>query len=121
MLVAAIYVRHLRKIFYSRHIHDCNGEDGYYIDGGREYTKVIFDKPDGYVKLTLDGDVLLEQILHYDYLYKNRNAKEYPEGYYGTFEITKHSNPKFYNKLVVDGKEDILADIVFMKGDDENE
>jgi hypothetical protein len=36
--------------------------------------------------------------MYYDYQYGNKNAKNFPDGYYGKFIIREGSNPYFYKK-----------------------
>jgi len=39
--------------------------------------------------------------MYYDYQYGNKNAKNFPDGYYGKFIIREGSNPYFYKKLII--------------------
>ena len=103
MIISAIYVKSTKEILYSRYLHDFrwSKDQTVGIDGGREYTKVSFTNIDDFVSIKLDGKVLLEQILEYDWKYGNKYADKWKDGYYGRFEITENSNLDFFKKLII--------------------
>jgi len=59
------------------------------------------------IQIELDPIVLLWQILSYDYRFKNENADQWKEGYYGKFVLTSKSNPVFYKRLIVKGFDEV--------------
>lgn len=106
MIIKGVFCKLTNEIIYSRSIHDCifSEDKSISVDGGFEYFKVTGDIQE-YIIVHLDSDALLEQILFYDYKYSNKNANEYPNGYYGRFKIGPYSNTKFYKKLVTNFNE----------------
>lgn len=103
MEINAIFVISTKEILYSRCRHDyiSAADNSAAIDGGRDYTRII-GSPDNIIEIVLDGDVLLNQILEYDYTYGNKKAKAFPEGYHGRFQFKQNSNLNWYKKLVKD-------------------
>lgn len=107
MIIRAIFYKKDKEILYSRNVHDCkmstDGKVG--IDGGIfDYCRIL-GNPEDYIILDLDGGILLEQILNYDWKYRNKNADKYPLGYCGKFIVTKQSNVDFYKKLILNFNE----------------
>lgn len=102
MILNAIFCKSTKEILYSRSQHDyiSSSDKSVSVDGGFSYMRVIGDH-NNYISMQLDGDVLLEMILSYDFAYCNYNADKFPKGYYGRFEIVENSNPVFYKKLVM--------------------
>ena len=102
MEIMALFVKNTKEILYNRHRHDYRtSKDGKVsIDGFIDYCRIIGNKDD-YIELKLNGDVLLEQILYYDYRFGNNNAKNFPEGYYGKFKLYPNSNKTFYKRLIL--------------------
>jgi hypothetical protein len=98
----AIFCKHCKNIIYSRAHHDYHSCDceRCSVDGGFEYTRLIGNEED-YIVLELKKDKLLEFILNCDWRFKNINAKDFPNGYFGKFKIGENSNPAFYKKLIV--------------------
>lgn len=110
-LIKGVFVKSTKEILYSRSKHDyVSSSDGTVsIDGGRDYTKIVSNNLENSINIELNGDVLLEQILEYDWKYKNRNSDKFPDGYYGRFVITRYSNANFYDRLIIsDNKHEIL-------------
>jgi len=107
MDINAVYCRNCHEIIYSRADHDFRScTCGKVAVDGKGLRTIISDIED-FTSLILDGDVLLDQILAYDWRYGNKNAKEFPNGYCGKFKIDKYSNFRWYEKLIKEG--DILA------------
>ena len=102
MEITAVFVKSTKEILYSRHRHDCrSSEDGKVgIDGGFDYSRIIGNEND-YIILRLNGDVLLEQILYYDYRFGVSNANKFKGGFYGRFKIQTSSNKSFYKRLII--------------------
>lgn len=97
-----IFCKHCKNIIYSRSRHDYRSCDcgKCAIDGGFDYSRLIGNEED-YIVLEINKDKLLEFMLHCDWNYKNSNAKEFPNGYYGKFVISENSRVKFYKELIV--------------------
>jgi hypothetical protein len=107
MIIRGIFSKATQEILYSRSQHDCNmSEDKLVgIDGGLwDYCRIL-GTPEHYIMLDLDGDVLLTQILEYDWAYKNSRAESFPNGYCGRYKITPYSNAEFFKKLVLNFNE----------------
>jgi len=103
MEINAIQCNNCLEILYSRSRYDmrvciCGGIS---IDGGFDYCKI---SGSNYNRLIIDSDKLLQQILHYDWNLGNDCASEFLDGYHGKFKITKNSNKKFFNELIIDGE-----------------
>ena len=105
MNIRAVKCRICNNIIYSRSKHDfrtCDcgrlSIDGF---GERVISKDYYD----YEDLILDGDVLLKQVLEYDYKYGNKNIPEenVENGWQGKYRIDSASNPHFFDKLVIKG------------------
>jgi len=102
MDIVAVFCKGCNEIIYSRNQRDfrsctCGNMS---IDGGMEEPRVLF-KDNNYQSITLDGDVLLKQILFYDYNYGNRHVlDEFIDGYHGKYTIVEKSNMNYFNKLV---------------------
>lgn len=108
MDIKAIYCSTCHNIIYSRSTHDDMSCDcgKLTIDGGREYTKVSGDIENAQ-NLTIDGEVLLTQILYADWNFGNRYIpEEYKTGYHGKFRLVKDSSEKFYRKLIREWKDE---------------
>ena len=102
MKITGIYVKSTNEILFSRTRHDMRySENGVnYIDGGNEYCRVGFVERDEVVILELDSDVILNQILYYDWNCQRMDDK--PEGgYHGRYKITDSSNLDFFERLVI--------------------
>jgi hypothetical protein len=95
----AIFCKHCKNIIYSRSRHDYRSCDcgKCSIDGGFSYSRFIGNEED-YIILEIDEKEMLIYIMYYDYQYGNKNAKNFPDGYYGKFIIREGSNPYFYKK-----------------------
>jgi hypothetical protein len=106
MVIKGIFVKATNEILYSRHRHDYrSSSDGKVsVDGGMDYFRVI-GNPEDYIILDLDGDVILQQQMAYDYAYGNKSASIYPEGYFGKYIIRDVSNLVFYKKLILNYNE----------------
>jgi len=102
----AIYVISTGEILYSRAMHDYReSSDGKAsIDGGRDYTSISGDMKN-IIHIQIDRDCLLDFILYMDWNIGNKNAKQYPNGFHGRFEINNKSNEFFYKKLIVNYKD----------------
>ena len=111
MKIQAIFVKETKTILYSRTTHDYREDSGYAVDGGFDYCKVTFKDKDGYIPIELDGDVLLKQILYYDYAYGNKYANKYKDGYYGKFVLDGRSNEIFYKRLLGEYFEEVWKEV----------
>lgn len=104
MVIKAVFCKNTKEIIYSRSIHDyrASSDGNLAVDGGFDYFKINGNLDDA-VLIYLDGDILLQQILQYDYSLGNSASshKNYPNGYHGRFGITEKSNLDFFKKLVV--------------------
>jgi len=105
MKINAIYVKDTFEILYSRSRRDYRESSNKQcaVDGGLEYFKVNFKDESDIIFIELDGDVLLSQILEYDYKYGNSNADLFPNGFCGRFVLYDSSNAYFYMKLITKG------------------
>jgi len=55
--------------------------------------------------LLLNGDVMLENIIYYDYSCGNRNIPEdKKDGWLGKWSITPSSNRAYFDRLALEGK-----------------
>ena len=104
MEINAIYVKKTKEILYSRSGHDFRrSEDGKcFVDGGFNYFR-WGGVAENVILIQLDSDKLLKQIIYYDFLYKNNNAEDFKEGYYGRFQLREGSSKEFYKELIVKG------------------
>lgn len=100
MKINAVFCKDCHNIIYSRHRLDYRKCDcgKCFIDGGFEYTRTSLN--DEAVHIQLDSDVVVEQILNYDYLLGAKNVIE--EGCHGKYVIREGSYKKFYRDLIVD-------------------
>ena len=89
-------------LIYSRSIGDSHSCDCGNINlVGDKSGRVFFKDSDNIINMVIDGDTLLSQILHYDYMFGNRTvADEFLDGWHGKFKIRKGINMDFYEKLV---------------------
>ena len=102
-MINAVYCKGCREIIYSRHEHDMRSCSCEKVSIDAKGRRVVFDKVTDFESITLDGNVLLEQILEYDWRFGNRDVKaEFIDGYHGKFKIYPSSNPWFYRKLLGD-------------------
>lgn len=102
MKIKAIFYKPTKEILYSRATHDCRwSSDGKVsVDGGFEYFKFAGDL-ENVIMIEIDSDLLLRQILYYDWNFHNSNANKFKEGYHGRFQITDRSDLDFFRRLVV--------------------
>jgi len=101
--IEGIFVKSTQEILYSRAKHDFRwSEDkSVAIDGGQDYIK-ISGNLSGIVRIKIDSEILLNQILYYDYTIGNSNSEIYPNGYHGRFKIIPGiSNLEFYKRLII--------------------
>jgi len=97
-----VYCHKCNEIIYSRSKHDyrtCSCGNVSIDDKGN---RIVFDRASEMTVVNIDKNVLLEQILNYDYVFGTKSSSE---GLLGKFKIVKSSNRKFYEKLI--GKKDI--------------
>ena len=110
MNISAVFCKSCHNIIYSRAPHDYRTCDcgKASIDGGFDLTRIV-GNPEDFIRIELDGKVVLEQIMYYDYLLGNRNAGRFPNGYYGKYWLNDGSNFHFYNRLIIsDNKNEVL-------------
>lgn len=99
--INAVFVKSTQEILYSRSRHDyrTSEDNSVSVDGGFDYFKWSGDIAN-IVNIELDPFILLQQILHADYSFKNSTASEYPNGYHGRYKITKGSNMGYFKSLI---------------------
>ncbi len=102
MMIPSSFCKVCGCLIYSRSIGDSNSCDcGNISIVGDRSGRVFFKDVDKIVDMLIDGDVLLSQILHYDYMLGNRTiVDEFLDGWHGKFKIRKGINMDFYEKLV---------------------
>ena len=104
MTINAIYCKHCHNIIFSRHVHDYRSCDcgKCHVDGGQlDYFRILAPSDNDFIVLHLDSEVILNQQMQYDYLYKNSNSHKFPDGYFGKYKLTEHSNIDWFRKLII--------------------
>ena len=64
------------------------------------------------IETKLDGDVMLKQILYYDWALGDSNSNQFPEGYYGKYILNKWSNYSFYKELILENFNEIWDNVM---------
>ena len=101
MKINVIFCDICGSIIYSTENWDfrCCSCSSTFVDGGLNYFRYGGNNP---IVLKLNSDVILKQILQYDYYHNSTR----PEGrLHGKYVITQNSNTEFYKKLVINWKE----------------
>ena len=104
MVINAIFCEVCGEITFSTSSHDFRRCSCYktYVDGGFEYFRYGGNNP---MTLKLNSDVILKQILEYDYL-DGLKGRDKPKGrLHGKYKIYPTSNDEFYKKLIINWKE----------------
>lgn len=104
--IIGIFCKHCKNIIYSRDTHDyvtCDCEK-VSVDGGFSYRRIIGDI-ENFIEVEFDNAKFIKFIMHYDYHYGNKNANNFPDGYYGKFKISNKSNKAFYKNIVINFKD----------------
>jgi len=108
MIINGIYSKSTKEILYSRSRNDFReSEDGNcFVDGGFDYFR-MGGNFENFIEVELDPEILLKQILYYDWNYGNKNAENFKNGYCGRFKLSEKSSKSFYGKLITKGFEEV--------------
>jgi len=117
MAISSSFCKVCGCLIYSRSMGDSNSCDcGNISIVGDRSGRVFFKDADNIVNMVIDGDTLLSQILHYDYMLGNRTvADEFLDGWHGKFKIRKGISMDFYERLV--GKENVSEFVDYLAGE----
>jgi len=104
-MINAVYVKSTQEILYLRH----EKEKIWSKDGSVKFTKYYTKENilNNTIPIKLSKNKLLSMILYYDWTYRNNNAKEFPDGYYGKFQLNEGSNEYFYKELIIEGFDEV--------------
>jgi len=100
-----VFVKSTKEILYLR----CDEENVWSKDKSVEFSKYYTSTfiSDNVIFIELSENKLLSQILYYDWLLKNSNAKSFKGGYYGKFQLDDGSNEHFYKELIIEGFKEV--------------